>query len=610
MSGPSDSQIVALMTRAVALINQGEWAFAEATLTQLLRMRPREPDALHLLGLVVASRGRPGEAEALYRHSLALKPKQAHVQIVLGRHLAANGRAEEGIALLRSVVRANPGHADALVALGQAQQQAGDKVFAERNLRAALARAPLDQAAALSLGSLLSETGRPGEAEPILRQALTRDSPPPLRAALEHNLGVALKMQRRYDEALAAFDASIRFAPGLPLAEYNRANTLVHLRRNEEALAGFRRYLARDPGNIAVHLEMNALLYRMGRDDEFLASFEEAARDSPQAAELLRQKGGLLMRVERNEEALESLARAAALENDNPETLRGTAMALANLGRFEESVAAYERSLALRPDDSVTKINLATVLLRADDSLRALRITDEVVAHSPFDQGALAVHELALRASGDARAERLADYERHVRVFDLEPPPGFSSMADFNAALNAHLDSLHTDMREHVDQTLRRGSQTLDTLFEGSAPLIAALRTRIEEAVTAYIGDMREGDGHPLAARRTDGFSFPGSWSSRLYDHGFHTNHIHPKGWISSCYYVAVPDAAEDEIARQGWIKFGEPAFAMPLRDAVRRSVKPVPGRLVLFPSYMWHGTVPFHAPTARTTIAFDAIPA
>jgi len=183
-------------------------------------------------------------------------------------------------------------------------------------------------------------------------------------------------------------------------------------------------------------------------------------------------------------------------------------------------------------------------------------------------------------------------------------------MAAFNAALNAHLDSLHTDTREHVDQTLRKGSQTIDSLFDGSNPLINALQARIEEAVSAYIANMKDGEAHPLAGRRRSGFSFPGCWSSRLYDHGFHTNHIHPKGWISSCYYVAVPDVAEDEQAKQGWIKFGEPAFDMPLRDAVRRSVKPVPGRLVLFPSYMWHGTVAFHAPTARTTIAFDAIPA
>ena len=33
------------------------------------------------------------------------------------------------------------------------------------------------------------------------------------------------------------------------------------------------------------------------------------------------------------------------------------------------------------------------------------------------------------------------------------------------------------------------------------------------------------------------------------------------------------------------------------------------PGRLVLFPSYMWHGTIPFHDAQPRTTIAFDVVP-
>jgi hypothetical protein len=60
---------------------------------------------------------------------------------------------------------------------------------------------------------------------------------------------------------------------------------------------------------------------------------------------------------------------------------------------------------------------------------------------------------------------------------------------------------------------------------------------------------------------------------------------------------------------RQGWIKFGEPAFKVTLKDPIRRAIQPRPGRLVLFPSYMWHGTVPFRDAQARTTIAFDVVP-
>jgi hypothetical protein len=100
---------------------------------------------------------------------------------------------------------------------------------------------------------------------------------------------------------------------------------------------------------------------------------------------------------------------------------------------------------------------------------------------------------------------------------------------------------------------------------------------------------------------------FGDSWSSRLRDCGFHVNHIHPGGWISSCYYVGLPEAVKDETEKQGWIKFGEPSFNVGL--GMRRAIQPQAGRLVLFPSYMWHGTIPFREDAARTTIAFDAVP-
>jgi hypothetical protein len=41
----------------------------------------------------------------------------------------------------------------------------------------------------------------------------------------------------------------------------------------------------------------------------------------------------------------------------------------------------------------------------------------------------------------------------------------------------------------------------------------------------------------------------------------------------------------------------------------VRRAIQSVAARRVQFPSYMWHGTVPFHDRADRTTIAFDVVP-
>jgi hypothetical protein len=210
----------------------------------------------------------------------------------------------------------------------------------------------------------------------------------------------------------------------------------------------------------------------------------------------------------------------------------------------------------------------------------------------------------------DGREDFLNGYDMLVRSFDLAPPDGFSDMESFNHELNAELDRLHPATREFVSQSLRGGTQTPGHLFPAALPLVTKLKKRIDEAVARYIEDMGEDAAHPLRARRAGDFAYAGSWSSRLRDCGFHVNHIHPDGWISSCYYVAVPDATKEQATRQGWIKFGEPALDVELKTPIRRAIQPVPGRLVLFPSYMWHGTVPFRDNAARTTIAFDVVPA
>ncbi len=121
----------------------------------------------------------------------------------------------------------------------------------------------------------------------------------------------------------------------------------------------------------------------------------------------------------------------------------------------------------------------------------------------------------------------------------------------------------------------------------------------------------RELDGW-IRTRRIDarrqGWRIAGSWSVQLAPGGFHTNHVHPQGWLSSAYYVELPEgvgAVEGD--RAGWLKFGEPGMPRPV-CAPDHFVEPAAGRLVLFPSYLWHGTVPFTTGGRRLTAAFDVL--
>ena len=90
----------------------------------------------------------------------------------------------------------------------------------------------------------------------------------------------------------------------------------------------------------------------------------------------------------------------------------------------------------------------------------------------------------------------------------------------------------------------------------------------------------------------------------RLTGGGRHIDHVHPAGWLSSALYIALPTEVERGGGEAGWLALGQAGDLVPDLPPIR-VVEPKPGRLVLFPSTMWHGTRPFGA-GERLTVAFD----
>jgi hypothetical protein len=126
--------------------------------------------------------------------------------------------------------------------------------------------------------------------------------------------------------------------------------------------------------------------------------------------------------------------------------------------------------------------------------------------------------------------------------------------------------------------------------------------------VHAYVAALPPIDPrHPLLSTSRNQLLFAGAWSVRLHAQGFHVCHTHPMGWISSAFYVALPHDLGP--APAGWLQPGAPPSDLRLNLPPYAQIEPRPGRLVLFPSTMWHGTVPFND-GERLTIAFDiAVP-
>lgn len=606
----SDQEVEALLQQALRHLDANDLFQAEALAARVREQRPSDPNVLHVLGMIRRVQGQFAEAEDFYRRSLAQRPDQAPVHHNLGNLLLSLGRNDEAAEAEREAIRLKPNFAEAFLNLGKAQSALGQFADAEKSFRRALWLRPGYPFALQSLGAVLNDLGKPKDAEIVLRQALAAGSSDPRQvAALEHNLGVALNLQERAQEAVALFDAAKAKVPELVYVDHNRANALQMLGRFEEAVEAYRQAVARNPLDVGAHRDLNDLLYRLGRDDEFLLSFDEASALYPEVGELPLAKADFQLLRGDLYAARQSFELAAQLLPASVTPHDGLGLVLARQGDFEGAIREHETALRMEPENAPAWRNFAETLLRAGDAEKGRHAAEQALAIEPTHQGALAAWGTALDMLDDPRGESLNDYENFVQVFELAPPEGYSDMESFNRDLNAYLDGLHRDKREFLRQTLRGGTQTLDNMFGKKRDLVERLRAEIDKAVAAYIARMKEDDSHPLLKRRRAQFAYTDSWSSRLHDCGFHTNHFHPKGWISSAYYVALPDAVGDAEGKQGWIKFGEPGFEAPVKDPVRRVVQPRAGTLVLFPSYMWHGTVPFRSAQARTTIAFDVVP-
>jgi hypothetical protein len=263
---------------------------------------------------------------------------------------------------------------------------------------------------------------------------------------------------------------------------------------------------------------------------------------------------------------------------------------------------------AARPDDAASTENVVAALLSAGEPREAVPLIERFRQAAPHDQRWITYRADAARQCDDSLYSVWCDFERFIRVYDLSPPQGYSNMDEFHAELGASLASRHRQIAHPLDQSLRHGTQTSRGLIPGSDPAIDAFLRMLAAPIADYQREIGRDRGHPLLARNSKPAQVTGCWSVRLQRQGYHVNHIHPQGWISSAYYVSVPAECADDAARSGWLKFGEPRHPMPGSD-VARYVQPHPGRLVLFPSYFWHGTVPIQGPDARLTIAFDAVP-
>ena len=601
-----DPQLPPLLQQAVADHQAGNLDDAAPLYRRFLAQNPDHPTALQLLGLLHSQLGEYDAAIDFMRESLRRFPQQAEVANNLGNALSLCGRLEEAGESYSEAVRLYPRYVDAWRNLGVCYLEQERYETAGTSFQRCLEIRPGDAASWLGLGNVFKQQGDFDQALQCYEKALALR---PDYAEAHHNLGVCLRVKQRAVDAIKHFETARRL--GLDRAELyqNLGSAQVDSLDIGGAIDAYRAAIQRNPEDIISHRNLNTLLWEQELLEDYLRSYREALLKRPDSEGLTMAYAVALNQQEAFEDAERALQQGLRHNPESSEIKSLLAYALEGQQRWEDALQTHADTVATPGSVANHQVSYARALLACRRPDEALPHAEEAIRQNPLNQRAIAYVGLCWRMLDDDRDAILNDYGKFIRVYDVPVPVRFANAEEFNMKLSAVLDSLHLGKRHPPEQTLRGGTQTHGDLFDRREAEIGELVAGLKLCIRDYIEQLPYDNAHPLLLRRSEHFNFAASWSVRLQRYGYHTMHVHPLGWISSAYYVRVPPEITDSETHGGGIKFGEPDIDLGRHGLARRLIQPVTGRLVLFPSYMWHGTVPCESDEPRMSVAFDVVP-
>lgn len=298
-----------LISEALRHHGAGNLREAERLYRQVLSQKPKDPAALHFLGVIALQTNQPETAIQLIRDAILQQPDYVDAFSNLGNALQASGQFDEAVKSYERALALKPMMAETRANLGNARSQLQQFKLAASDYRSALAMKPdlpevhrnlsmvllalgktrealqsIVRARELnphsleiltSLGNILQESGKWGEAVNCYKQVLQAQ---PDSCRVHCNLGNVLRKLGNSDEATSHYERALEINPDYAEGNYNRGLSYLDAGDLGSAEASFRSAIAADAKYGLAHLALASLVDHTQHDSD-ISDMESAFAD-------------------------------------------------------------------------------------------------------------------------------------------------------------------------------------------------------------------------------------------------------------------------------------------------------------------------------------------
>jgi tetratricopeptide (TPR) repeat protein len=446
-------------------------------------------------------------------------------------------------------------------------------------------------------------------------------------------MGVLALQKNELTEAVHWFQQAIRLVPQEPTFWTHLASAHNKQQQFDKALQACEQALAVAPGDVGALHNKGEALHGLCRFEQALQTYDEALRQAPGSIELWVNRGNSLQELRQFEAAQDSYTHALTLVPDIFEAHLNRGNVRMELGFYDLAIDDYRKALDLRPGSDEAHANLGNAYAQQSQWQQALPCFETVDSNTAraetlkclYQLGAYEelrhkVNQQKTQDQSNVRSASIMAFVSHQLGWPNEHPFCPSPLDFLHVShLSRHETQVGAFVSALTDQLsgsagvwnpLRKatqgGFQTSSTLFVSPQGPLARLEQIIRKEIEAFRQKFELAACHMMQAWPRQ-FKIEG-WFVRLRQSGHQKTHIHPQGWISGVVYLQVVPSLDQN---EGAIEFGLHGDDLNILDPdyPRHVHQPRQGDVVLFPSNLFHRTIPFSSNRERMVVAFDVLP-
>ena len=439
---------------------------------------------------------------------------------------------------------------------------------------------------------------------------------------------------------------------------------LINKKKFKESIILFKKIIDKDPKYKSAYNNLGFIYKESDNPEKAIKCFEKALVIDDNYFEAHNNLGLIYKSLKKNQKAIISYKKALAIKPNYYDALNNLGILLYEIGEFEESEKYFQKALIINPNFTEVNCNIGLVyeklgnLKGALNSYQKVKKDDKNFITAQYSLASLLYNDkqyikaaqifknLEFKNSKNYLLKiffKLNDKENFFKLLDIETKKGRTNAIigslitsskirygvkkknlfcekplDYVYIKNLNLDlnfkKIFIDTCENIlnDKNFRDRSQSLlvnsiqsaGNIFQNRNSKVEQIKNIIVSEIENYYYKFKnQNDG--IIKSWPKNFNLNG-WLVSMKNGGKIKPHIHDYGWLSGSIYINVPPK---NLKNSG-------DLIVSLSDDERdinntnysKIINVTTGSLCLFPSSLYHYTVPFASDERRIVLAFDMI--